>query len=881
MEGIPDLTLPDSDGKSIKHLAIVGSEQDEAIGLDIVPLGDINSDGVDDLAITSSPASATIGARRDTYVVFGSERLDTSSDIVVTELDGTNGFFLGATMDVGERADINGDGRNDLVMLNTDHSHPDFGNLSVIFGPVQPNRTGALLVSDLDGDNGFTISTRRDREPEVANAVTVNDTNGDGRSDIFIHRAINQAVYVAYGGEHPAVSSFSDLDGSRGGKLIQVTGIGIHSVRSAGDFNADGLDDLAIVAGWDPFFSKTFGYVVFGSPTLPETPFGLSEPNETGVLKLDGVKGDITGNRTILDLRSAGDVNNDGISDLVVGVPIFGIPNDLTPDPGTAYVVYGSHDASAPPEIDVEQIVANGSGFVFHGNAKSDVVGYRVAGAGDINNDGIDDLLVSGNGGVNVLYGAPEGSTSGSGTGDIREPIDVRVGTTIIYSVAGTVRPEAHGRFVPETVVTAPADEVEFDPPDNSFPNVEPGLLVDLSVKLEEVPKELNPGQEVTYTLRVENNGRDGAEDALVQHPVGAALESVRWTRNVEFDPNLDLDDLHPDLGISVETSNLLPNNHHKVASLGDINGDGFDDIAYGSNSSDSTHIMFGSNSIEAVNLQDDEAPNILEITGDNRFFSVNSAGDFNGDGLDDFVLGSSREAAIATIVIGNATFGDADVELNSLSGRIDIVDSSLQPTENGWVYVDSAGDINSDGLDDILLRVRNKVGVVFGSKDATRGTIDIADLDGTNGFRLADLEQPNPHQLFIAGRGDVNGDGIDDLAIAVIQTEETGKLFYIFGHRQVGGTGTRSLADAETMIQGGELSEARGVHINGDVNGDGIDDLLVDGGYFGVSVLLNDASGELSRRRLRPSIHGELFHRRLLRLSRPVCRRPQRRRSR
>src|SRR6185295_8019115 len=89
----------------------------------------------------------------------------------------------------------------------------------------------------------------------------------------------------------------------------------------------------------------------------------------------------------------AGDINGDGLADLVVGAD-YGDPA-ASYEAGRSYVVFGRSASSA---IDLSAVAAGIGGFVINGQGACDQSGYSVAGAGDVNGDGLADLIVGARG---------------------------------------------------------------------------------------------------------------------------------------------------------------------------------------------------------------------------------------------------------------------------------------------------------------------------------------------------------------------------------------------------------------------------------------------------------------------------------------------------
>jgi hypothetical protein len=199
-----------------------------------------------------------------------------------------------------------------------------------------------------------------------------------------------------------ANSSFnlSNLNGSNGFSLngIAAGDQSGKSVSSAGDVNGDGLDDLLIGADRaDPNGSYSGqSYVVFGNRTGFGSSLNLSSLNGSNGFTLNGIANSDLSGRSV---SSAGDVNGDGIDDLIIGA-FRADPNGS--DSGQSYVVFGNRTGFGS-SLNLSSL--NGSnGFRLNGIATNDFSGYSVSSAGDVNGDGLDDLLIG------ALFADPNGS---------------------------------------------------------------------------------------------------------------------------------------------------------------------------------------------------------------------------------------------------------------------------------------------------------------------------------------------------------------------------------------------------------------------------------------------------------------------------------------
>lgn len=310
------------------------------------------------------------------------------------------------------------------------------------------------------------------------------------------------------------------------------------------------------------------------------------------------------------------------------------------------------------------------------------------------------------------------------------------------------------------------------------------------------------------------------------------------------------------------------------VSNAGDINGDSFDDYIIAapgfSNSVGRVYVLYGSNKTSPLDVID-----ITSIPANNEGhtgfrissyavepnllgFSVSAAGDFNGDGFADFVVSvpgvMDNQMAItgaAYLVLGSATLADfmiEDITSNSANGIFIIGGSSNNDGDGAGYVVRSAGDLNGDGYDDILVGApsviysSNLCGAVYVIYGRDSSTGSFSDIDLNNYFDHVILGKDGNIRIgySISGIGDFNGDGLDDFMIGSGDVEtsygpSTGVVYVIYGN--TGFNGFVELVSFVTgpntgfRIRGGFESRAGGTLAGGgDINGDGLADILVGG---------------------------------------------------
>jgi outer membrane protein assembly factor BamB len=282
-----------------------------------------------------------------------------------------------------------------------------------------------------------------------------------------------------------------------------------------------------------------------------------------------------------------------------------------------------------------------------------------------------------------------------------------------------------------------------------------------------------------------------------------------------------------------------------EVRPAGDVNGDGQSDLLVGGNSK--AWVVFGPIAGTDVPLAaPDHGGFVIDASAIWGFYgiAVAPAGDVNGDGKADVIVGvraadpnSRSDSGSAFVVFGSDS--SAPVVLPELGSRGFRIDGAAANDQLGMA-VDGAGDVNDDGLDDVVVgtegmgnqRSGRSAYVIFGRNSTATVAVNSATL-GDRGFRIDGdrLEQPG---VAVAGVGDVNGDRLDDVLIGAPWADNNGRpnsgsAYLVFGRSSratvtlstLGGGGLR-LDGAPNDYLGSAVARA------GDVNGDGRPDLLL-----------------------------------------------------
>jgi glycosylphosphatidylinositol phospholipase D len=529
---------------------------------------------------------------------------------------------------------------------------------------------------------------------------------------------------------------------------------------------------LAATAAWgqsDPF-SEPFPAVLELADLDGEIGFaapGLSENDRAG-----------------FSVATAGDVNGDGIQDFVIGAYRAG-PG------GVAYVVFGRNQGSGsafPQRLDLSDLDGQ-RGFRMITSSAFDQVGYSVASAGDVNHDGLDDLILGDPAGLSI---------------------------SAAYVVFG--RDGAAGGF--------PA-EIQLDDLDGSD-----------GFRLRERDGQGQVGISVASAGDVNHDGvtdiivgANTLDDPDLGPRTGASY--VVFGRDTSimglFEPEVELDVLSVTDGFKIVGASAGDLSGSKVAGAGDINGDGVGDVIIGAASADpeglrfagAAYVVFGRD-VAAVGPFPAAIP-LAGLDGINGFrvrgldasgacgASVASLGDVNGDGLDDAIIGAPRSGTgwrgESYVIFGkNVSIAGpfpASLDRSGLDGVVGFrIDGAAGGDEAGW-SVTGADDINADGFDDVVVGAysaspagRTFAGsssVVYG-RDTTTGSgfpavLDLADLDGIDGFSIHGIAEFDRTGERVAPAGDVNGDGVGDIIIGASRVDpegrsDAGEVYIVYGRR-------------------------------------------------------------------------------------------------
>jgi len=471
----------------------------------------------------------------------------------------------------------------------------------------------SLQLAELDGTQGGVISGVDRFDLAGYWMRGVGDVNGDGLDDFVVSAPqagdlFEGEVYLFFGSrERRAAWSVQELDG-RNGTILRGVAFGESSgvsVESAGDFDGDGFGDLVVGA---PFASPGgrasagAAYLVFGGPSFPRF-IDLGSLGGQGVLLEGANPYDQAG----LSVSGGGDVDGDGLSDLLVSAHRA---DGEDPNEGSVYVVFGRR--TSPGSFNLGELDGV-TGMTLHGGAEEDEAGFSVSDAGDINGDGFGDVVVG-------AFRADPGGRQKAGE---------------VYLVYG-------GKDLPPTI-------------DLGALNGSDGFTV----------RGIDEKDEAGFAVAgVGDMNGDGFDDIALSAPAASpdfrfvAGESYVVYGGPALPAALELAALDGTNGVLLKGADVRDQSGECVAGLGDIDNDGFDDLLIGATLGDpggfeqsgEAYVVLGGPTLPSeVELASLDGSNGMRLEGvgegDFAGFGCGGGGDFDGDGIDDILVGAPMAA--------------------------------------------------------------------------------------------------------------------------------------------------------------------------------------------------------------------------------------------
>ena len=642
--------------------------------------------------------------------------------------------------------------------------------------------------------------------------ATAGDVNGDGYSEVIIGAPYYDNGHTDEGGVfvyHGSISGLS-LTPNWTKESNQANSLFGWSVATAGDINGDGYSE-----------------VIIGSPTYDsvETDEGRAFVYNGSVSGLQAehtwkYESNQTGENFGYSVACAGDLNNDGYSDVVIGGPYY---DNVQSNEGRVYVFRGS----------MTGISFISSLWTFESNQASSNLGFSVATAGDVNSDGFSDLLAgayrydnafSNDGGVYVFQSnevtypaSPSSFIAGTQAGEY-------FGYSV--STAGDVNGDGYS----DVIIGAPLYDNGQTDEGKCFAYLgSSGGIASTPVWTKE-SNEIGGQFGISVSTAGDMNA-DGFADVILG---GNFLDNGQTDEGRAFVYLGYSGGLNSGTAIIYESNQASSQFGFSVATAGDINGDGFSDVIIGANEYDN-----GSTGEGAAFVYLGSAAGMSSVAGwsaeGNQAFayfgsSVSTAGDVNGDGYSDVIVGAP------SFDNGQSREGSAFVYHGSASGLSAFSNWSAEGNQIEAYFgnsVSSAGDVNGDGYSDVIVGADN-----FANEQVSEGAAFVY-LGSASGLSLTSNWSAEGNQagakfgVSVSTAGDVNGDGYSDVIVGAYlfdngQSNEGGA--YAF-HGSASGLSLASNWSAE----GNQVSSYYGESVStaGDVNGDGYSDVIVGSTWF------------------------------------------------
>ena len=798
-EGAAFIYRGGSNGLQGNPTIIEGNQYNAAMGNKVSSAGDVNGDGYSDVLISAYLFDTGIQNQKDHGIVnlyLGSSNGITSQQQPSRTFYGKDNDHMGSS--IACAGDVNGDGYSDILLGAEYYDNGQFneggvfvyygskGNVGVVGDPV-----ATMESNQVDGWFGTAVAS-------------AGDVNGDGYSDILVGcytfdngQKDEGHVFVYHGGAYGiGTKDAVSVTNSKTGALMGF------SVANAGDVNGDGYSDMLVGAHRfdNDQADEGVGVVILGAPNGLGLVLFL-ECNQPGAMMGFAVAG-------------AGDVDGDGFSDVMAGARLYSNGQALE---GAAFIFKGS------PAYGV--VTANPT--VIESNQVDARLGHALSSAGDVNGDGFSDIALgayqydkgsSNEGVVMIHYGSANGINTVPSLILEGEQIEAQFGISV--ACAGDVNADGFAdlivgaRYYDKGQANEGAAFI-YEGSKNGL-NTTPISVLESNQGDAWLGSAVAPAGDV--------NG-DGFSDVLVG---SYAFDHGQKDEGSVFVWHGSGSSIKESVVTNLEMNQPLSQFGWSVASAGDVNGDGFDDVIISANDYDNGQPVEGAAFVFHGSTQGlSTIPNVT-FEGNQQHAglgSVSSAGDVNGDGFGDVIVG------MPLFDIGTSDEGKVCIFYGSASGLSQINETTILGTQHEGNFgksVSSTGDLNNDGFSDIVIGEpgydiyqeytdEGRAFIYYGSSQGIDSNPVIVNGD-LNGFYLGNT---------VAGGVDVNGDGFNDALI--------GHQFYSNGQDYEGAVyvlyGSQlkiNPANAIVLQSNIEGAEMGGVCSAGDINGDGFGDIAV-----------------------------------------------------
>ena len=554
--------------------------------------------------------------------------------------------------------DVDGDGVPDFGVGDPERGVPKFGIARVYsgadgslihewLGEAHEDRFGGSMarVGDINGDGRC----------EIAVGAELHDSGGTSSGRVYIYSGIDGSLLTTCDGES---------SGDRFG----------FSIDGGSDLNGDGVPDLVVGASQNDEAGSNAGKI-----------YAISGADYSVIFS---ALGEASNDRLGFSVAIAGDVDGDGTEDVIAGAPRH---DDGGPDSGRAYVFLAPSGAVH---------------HVFGSSADDEEVGYDVDGLGDIDGDGLSDLLVGTDSDTAYVYRGGDGSLAYPVWG---QQASAEFGTRV--TGLGDVDGDGDGDFA------ISSHRWDSSGNDNAgrvyLYSGGGGFLIQCL--------EGAPGSQFGLAIAGERDfDGDGRNDLLATTDSNAAGVTLFAAPILALPP--------------FATSSILKlcDQGGFAKAIGDINGDGVKDFQTA---------VEGPAGNEAIRAHSGVDGRVLRQWSHSSLIAVFDIGDVDADGCDDIALAMRRPG----------------YEYELRSGQDDSLINTLLPLHpNFGITIRPMGDVDSDGRGDLLLAQR----LSLGSFEYASGIFSADD-----GSLIQELES-SILQLGIEPCGDVDADGVNDVLI-------------------------------------------------------------------------------------------------------------------
>jgi gliding motility-associated-like protein len=787
----------------------------DIFGQTVRSIGDLNQDGIIDLAVGASWDDDGGTDRGAVYILFmntngtvqSHQKISDTQGNFTGTLDNGDGFggFLGAI------GDLNTDGIMDLAVCtrNDDDGGTDRGAVYILFmntnGTVQShqkisdtqgNFTGVL--DNLDGFGSYPEALgdlNGDLVPDIAVSATRDEDGGDRRGAVYI-------LFMNSNGTVQSHQKISDTQGNFTAPMAFEDYFG-NGIANVGDLNGDGIVDLAVAARQDNDGGTSRGavYILFlnANGTVNQyQKISSTQGNFGGILD--------NNDWFASDVQPVGDLNSDGNIDIMVGASK---DDDGGTDQGAYWIILLNSDGTAGGYTKISETQGNFNGVL----DVNDAFSYCVANIGDLNGDGLTDFAAGARfdddggtdrGAVYILFNVDSCANYATCYSVIDEQkiSDTEGNFTASFDNGdhygqgiGDIG-DFNGDGINDLAIAATGDDdggtdkgaiyITFMNADGTVQSYQ---------KISETQGGFGGTLDDTFGNGIEAIGDfngDGVTDIAVCEPRASdpsirngALWILFMNANGTVQSEQKISQTQGNLGLTLAADDRFGQD---VALIGDLNNDGVDDLAVGAVGDDdggvdagAVYILFmnANGTVSSTQKISDTQGNFNGNLNAGDYFghSVCPIGDFNGDGTIDIAVGNrldddggTNRGAVFLIMLNTNGTVQSEYKISDTQGNFN---GGLSDNDYFGVSVEDIGDVNLDGVQDIL------VGTIFdddGGNDRGAAYILYLASNGTvaGHFKISDteggfdgiLDDSDAMGWAISPAGDLDGNGYTDFAV-------------------------------------------------------------------------------------------------------------------